>query len=420
MPLVLALESNRDRAGQLASVARRLDVDFMLSSSIEEALCALDDHVPDLILIPSLLSGREDASLTDRLRELGAAAAHVQTLTIPILGAAEASPAGGMLRALRWRQRRRSAPDACDPEIFAEQIRVYLARAAEAREALPVQGAEAPPALADEPHVEEVRPRLDLLPIVAVEDAWSLPENGVEHDLVEAPGAAGHAAVMTEVQPPEPDALDIDTAVPTAAMPIRIEPVLALAPLPPDDDTWIAVSFDEEPEVEEPTSWRGPADSGADTIWLLTPVPEIELVLAESPAAPALCEADTVDDNVWVLTSPGMEEVAPSPLPEPPDPVTVVLLTPVYDLPSQSTEVAAALPVEVQAGPPEAGSAHTPATTRRRKAGTPAKKPVQDEWSFFDPNQCGFAALLDKLDEITAREGGEEKPEGVTVRVVGY
>ena len=28
-------------------------------------------------------------------------------------------------------------------------------------------------------------------------------------------------------------------------------------------------------------------------------------------------------------------------------------------------------------------------------------KPVQDEWGFFDPQQCGFAALLAKLDEIT-------------------
>jgi hypothetical protein len=28
------------------------------------------------------------------------------------------------------------------------------------------------------------------------------------------------------------------------------------------------------------------------------------------------------------------------------------------------------------------------------------KKPVKDEWAFFDPDKCGFAALLAKLDEI--------------------
>jgi hypothetical protein len=31
-------------------------------------------------------------------------------------------------------------------------------------------------------------------------------------------------------------------------------------------------------------------------------------------------------------------------------------------------------------------------------------KPIQDEWGFFDPEQCGFAALLAKLDEVTDPE----------------
>jgi len=31
-------------------------------------------------------------------------------------------------------------------------------------------------------------------------------------------------------------------------------------------------------------------------------------------------------------------------------------------------------------------------------------QPVQDEWGFFDPSQCGFPALIAKLDEIAARE----------------
>jgi hypothetical protein len=28
----------------------------------------------------------------------------------------------------------------------------------------------------------------------------------------------------------------------------------------------------------------------------------------------------------------------------------------------------------------------------------------QDEWRFFDPSQCGFPALIAKLDEIAARD----------------
>jgi len=45
---------------------------------------------------------------------------------------------------------------------------------------------------------------------------------------------------------------------------------------------------------------------------------------------------------------------------------------------------------------------------RSEKASGPPKtarktptRPVQDEWGLFDPAQCGFAALLAKLDEIT-------------------
>jgi hypothetical protein len=35
-------------------------------------------------------------------------------------------------------------------------------------------------------------------------------------------------------------------------------------------------------------------------------------------------------------------------------------------------------------------------------------KPIQDEWGFFDPEQCGFAALLAKLDEVTDSEENRE------------
>jgi hypothetical protein len=50
---------------------------------------------------------------------------------------------------------------------------------------------------------------------------------------------------------------------------------------------------------------------------------------------------------------------------------------------------------------PNAPPVHVPRRSRQ-------SKPVQDEWGFFDPEQCGFAALLAKLDEIT--EGAEDTP----------
>jgi hypothetical protein len=36
-------------------------------------------------------------------------------------------------------------------------------------------------------------------------------------------------------------------------------------------------------------------------------------------------------------------------------------------------------------------------------------KPLQDEWGFFDPERCGFAALLTKLDAVTDAEGSPVK-----------
>lgn len=38
------------------------------------------------------------------------------------------------------------------------------------------------------------------------------------------------------------------------------------------------------------------------------------------------------------------------------------------------------------------------------------KKPLQDEWGLFDPVQCGFAALLAKLDEVTDKDEAAGQP----------
>jgi len=37
-------------------------------------------------------------------------------------------------------------------------------------------------------------------------------------------------------------------------------------------------------------------------------------------------------------------------------------------------------------------------------------RPIEDEWGLFDPEQCGFAALLDKLDEITVPPPSGQQP----------
>jgi hypothetical protein len=106
---------------------------------MDGALAALSEQTPDLILTPALLSARDDQALTDRLRSLGGAAAHIQTLTIPTLHAPE--PSAGelslsstrMFAALRKDTSSQAGPAACDTDTFAEQVAFYLMGATEAR-----------------------------------------------------------------------------------------------------------------------------------------------------------------------------------------------------------------------------------------------------------------------------------------------
>jgi hypothetical protein len=60
-------------------------------------------------------------------------------------------------------------------------------------------------------------------------------------------------------------------------------------------------------------------------------------------------------------------------------------------------EPAAPQPATPVASSPAPRTPPAPSRKRRRKQ-PPA---IQDEWGFFDPEQCGFSALLEKLDEVT-------------------
>lgn len=138
-PQILAIEPDRWRGSQLKTIARRIGAELRLTDSMDGALAALNEQTPDLILTPALLSARDEQALTDRLRRLGEAAAHIQTLTIPTLHTAELS--GGelslsstrMFAALRKDRSSQAGPAACDTDTFAEQVAFYLMGATEAR-----------------------------------------------------------------------------------------------------------------------------------------------------------------------------------------------------------------------------------------------------------------------------------------------
>ena len=89
MQLILAIDSDPRRSEQLATLVRaRFTVDLVQATSAGEGLHALRDRVPDLILTAPLLSPFDDGVLDEYLRDLGAAATHIQTVRIPMLSTA--------------------------------------------------------------------------------------------------------------------------------------------------------------------------------------------------------------------------------------------------------------------------------------------------------------------------------------------
>ena len=304
MSLILAIEPDRRQASQLTAVIRgRLRADLVLADSAERALAALGDRVPDLILTSALLSSKDESMLGDRLRTLDAAAAHVQTLTIPVLGAPErrSSGRGSVLSALLGdRGQPGAAPEACDPAVFAEQCAAYLERAAAERE--------------------------------RQADAADL-------DVVNSAPACEETAIEAEPGPP-----------PTSA----------------DDRANEAVEIDLSSLLDEAIVRQLSA--------------AIETVTAARSSGFSRDSGFGVRDAKPVQASAIARTETWTPVP-----VGNAVPWPRID------------GLDAESGPPQS----RPLRPRPQPHRGPQRKPLQDEWGFFDPEQCGFAALLAKLDEIT-------------------
>ncbi len=153
MSLILAIEPNKNQAHQLSALVRaHLKAELVTAPTAAAALAALGDRIPDVVLTPALFGLKDEAALTERLRQLGNDASHVQTLAIPILAAAAAKGQTGGL--LNRKGNKADAEVGCDPTVFAEQIKIYLQRAAVERRAQASEAAAramnaAPPAAHD-------------------------------------------------------------------------------------------------------------------------------------------------------------------------------------------------------------------------------------------------------------------------------
>jgi hypothetical protein len=392
MPLILAIEPDRRQANQLNAMVRgRLQAELVLADSAEGAFAALGDRLPDLILTSALLSPNDEVVLDERLRLLDAGAWHVQTLTIPMLAAPRSrvrERAGGVLSALRREKPRDTAPDGCDPAVFAAQCAEYLERAhterdlAASDEATRVADAVAASDIDEQP-IEE--------PIVTETPA----QEPVAHET-----ATQDAIVQEAPAPPLPARARV------AERPSRL-PVHESAAIQTVSQAIASLSqlFDEQCEEghDEQTIPDPPPEAELPAGMIELDLSEILEEAADQPGETA-AEPEFYDLAMSVETDDATVEAEfVAALAESVEPATIDAAASAspgrearpWPTIQETYADARALVFGGESVRPIAMRSTAPVDRTRRKA-----KPIEDEWGFFDPDRCGFAALIAKLDEI--------------------
>jgi CheY-like chemotaxis protein len=150
MSWLLVVQPDAVQAGALReALLAQLTEDVVVADSIQEALALIDERVPDLILLPTLMSAMEDHLLA----YLGAipSARHVQILGLPRLERPEDVVIQPRQRRFRFRWpwlRRKGAPvivpPGCNPVAFSQDVASYLASARALKRDLEMYGSMAP------------------------------------------------------------------------------------------------------------------------------------------------------------------------------------------------------------------------------------------------------------------------------------
>jgi hypothetical protein len=444
MSLVLAIEPDRRQAAHLTAIARQLvDAELVLADTTERALDAIGNRVPDLVLVPALLSPQDDAALAAALRVI-AAAAHVRTLTIPVLASGiTRAPAGGMLA--KWRKHRPAStePDGCDPAVFGEQISAYLREAAAERAQLEDD------ALLNEERTEadSSTQRLEMavgsdapapipladaafVPAALVEQAWNDAE---PVHLEPVPQLAAATLEELTIQPSEDPLIDLsdelDGLSPDVSADTPDDEAVAVYTMTADADTSVPVfdAVDQIPGTLEPPSFIEDLEAALDQMASAAriqsePVPVTRRrgrpVRLEPVAPPLAIEAAALPrpDNtagepmyltpgrIWP-TLEGVPAETPAARGEQPDWIELVASLR-QDLERRRTDPSSAAADPIAMRPSDGAGTTVHRLVKKPRPYLKKAKPVQDEWGFFDPERCGFSTLLAKLEEIT-----EEIPE---------
>jgi CheY-like chemotaxis protein len=141
-PLVLAIEPDLRQAAIVKRIVKeKAFADVAVVDSRDAAIEAIRKAMPDVLLLSALLSPRDEDELMAHLRTLENAG-HIQTHTIPQLASAldpgEGRSSRGLFSAFSKKKRKepQQAAGGCDPDLFAEEIRVFLQQAADKKREL--------------------------------------------------------------------------------------------------------------------------------------------------------------------------------------------------------------------------------------------------------------------------------------------
>ena len=218
MALVLAIEPDLRQAEILTRIVReKVKADVVIVDSRDAAMEAMRTAVPDVMLLSALLSPRDEDELVAHLRRLEGAE-HLQTHTIPQLassgGDGHSGPARGLLKAFRRKKDTAQPVSGCDPDLFAQEIRVFLEQAEQKRHERAEDLKYRPAAAAAKAaFAAEAKPVMEQPEIPAPTTSWDSPFEWRKSDTGPMPLASFEekpAPPPTRYQPAEEPAGEVD------------------------------------------------------------------------------------------------------------------------------------------------------------------------------------------------------------------
>jgi CheY-like chemotaxis protein len=415
MQLILAVEPNRNQAQQLASLVKQhLKAELVSAASADAALKTLGDRIPDLVLAPALLPSRDEAALTERLRGLGPAGSHVHTLAVPILSSVSARRGNNGLLGRRRDKSEAAETVGCDPEVFADQIKIYLERAATERAAQAQSAIRAQAASVSEVATPAPAAASDTdVGLSDILDTLWLPDPVT-------PAPASPDQIEGPVEAPLADPVEDEPAI--AVIATEDVPVLDARPVAevivesgdPDYDRpqHAAVTTPRTRRAEPSAHVRSveaelgllPTATSSPPLWRVTE--GLDTFASPDDILPSDSGEEVVSIEAAGSNPPAAHEIDPQPSPtmttatgeeasiEIVDEVALPDAPLVIDV---AVPEAAVVPEVVQAAP----AAPKPKVKMPRAAKKPA--PPLDDWAYFDPSQSPFKALVRRLDEIAGQ-----------------